>query len=303
MPLVSVPVISYNSAKTVVETLESIKAQSYPNIELIISDDCSVDNTVELCKIWTAKNKGRFERVEIITVEKNTGVAGNCNRAYAACKGEWVKSIAGDDILLPNCIQDCTTYVLEHPNTIYLFGRCFAFGANENECKQIDLFFDYSFFSLTSDEQLHRLVFERNCVPGVTMFYNRERSNQIGVKDDSRIPLLEDWPRWINLLRAGVKFHFIDKELVMYRVGGISTEHHPSLPYYRASRLFCLYYQYPEWYKEDPEKAVERVVADEVEIYKYLLDTENQLNQIQKSKAYQLGKWLLKPFKFLLSKK
>lgn len=299
MPLVSVPVITYNSAKTVVETLESIKAQSYPNIELIISDDCSVDNTVELCKIWTAKNKGRFERVEIITVEKNTGVAGNCNRAYAACKGEWVKSIAGDDILLPNCIQDCTTYVLEHPNTIYLFGRCFAFGANENECKQIDLFFDYSFFSLTPDEQLHRLVYERNCVPGVTMFYNRERSNQIGVKDDSRIPLLEDWPRWINLLRAGVKFHFIDKVLVKYRVGGVSTVNRASMNAYKSSRLFCFLYQYPEWVKEDPEKAVERVIKEEMDVYNDLLLTENELKRIKNSNAYKIGKMLLKPFKWL----
>ena len=165
IPLVSVPVVIYNSAKTILETLESIKAQTYPNIELIISDDCSTDNTVALCRDWIDKNKERFIRVEIIVPDHNTGVAGNCNRAYAACEGEWIKSIAGDDLLMPNCILDCTTYVLEHPNTIYLFGRCTAFGANESECKQIDAFFDYSFFSLTPDEQLHRLVFERNCVP------------------------------------------------------------------------------------------------------------------------------------------
>ena len=43
-PLVSVIVISYNSSETVLETLESVKKQTYQNIELIVSDDCSTDN-------------------------------------------------------------------------------------------------------------------------------------------------------------------------------------------------------------------------------------------------------------------
>lgn len=51
-PLVSVIVITYNSSKYVLETLNSVAAQTYDNIELIISDDCSVDNTVEICRNW-----------------------------------------------------------------------------------------------------------------------------------------------------------------------------------------------------------------------------------------------------------
>ncbi|MDR0890977.1 MAG: glycosyltransferase [Endomicrobium sp.] len=49
-PLVSVCVITYNSSKYVLETLESIKTQTYQNIELIVSDDCSTDDTVEVCE-------------------------------------------------------------------------------------------------------------------------------------------------------------------------------------------------------------------------------------------------------------
>lgn len=51
-PLVSVIVITYNSSKYVLETLNSVAAQTYDNIELIISDDCSKDNTVEICRNW-----------------------------------------------------------------------------------------------------------------------------------------------------------------------------------------------------------------------------------------------------------
>ncbi|UBB88545.1 glycosyltransferase family 2 protein [Candidatus Kaistella beijingensis] len=79
------------------ETLESAKAQTYQNIELIISDDGSQDDTVEVCQNWLAENKERFVYSQIITVEKNTGIPANCNRGVKASKGEWIKLIAGDD--------------------------------------------------------------------------------------------------------------------------------------------------------------------------------------------------------------
>ena len=76
-PLVSINITTYNSSKFIIETLESAKMQTYQNIELIVSDDSSVDNTVELCKKWIEKNKERFVRCKVITVEKNTGIAAN----------------------------------------------------------------------------------------------------------------------------------------------------------------------------------------------------------------------------------
>ena len=60
-PLVSAVIITYNSAKYVIETLDSIKAQTYQNIELIVSDDCSTDETTTLVKEWLEKNGNRFE--------------------------------------------------------------------------------------------------------------------------------------------------------------------------------------------------------------------------------------------------
>jgi alpha-1,3-rhamnosyltransferase len=104
--LVSIVIITYNSAKYVLETLESVKAQTYEKIELVISDDCSTDDTVEVCQRWIEENKDRFIATKIVTVAKNTGVAPNCNRGVRASKGEWLKLCAGDDLLLPECIQD-----------------------------------------------------------------------------------------------------------------------------------------------------------------------------------------------------
>ena len=105
MPLVSIIVITYNSSKYLIETLESAKAQTYQNIELIISDDASQDDTVEICEKWIAVNGEQFVRTELVTATMNTGIAPNCNRGVNASKGEWVKLIAGDDILCDNCIE------------------------------------------------------------------------------------------------------------------------------------------------------------------------------------------------------
>ena len=146
-PLVSVAVITYNSAKTVVETLESIKSQYYENIELIISDDHSFDNTVSICKEWLQLNSSRFSRIVLLESENNTGISANCNRAETTCNGEWIKIIAGDDLLLPNCISDYISFVSSNPDTVIVFSKCVCFGLNSDQCRSFErTVFNYYFF-------------------------------------------------------------------------------------------------------------------------------------------------------------
>lgn len=300
--LVSVPVITYNSSKFVLETLESIKAQTYQNIELIISDDCSTDNTIELCRKWVEENKERFVRTQIITSELNTGVSANLNRAEAACQGEWVKGIAGDDLLTPNCIADCVEYVQQNTNIIYLFGRIEAFGASEEQNRHFaENVFDYSFFDLDIDGQLERLVFGSNCVPASTCFYNRQKAIDLGIRNDERIPLLEDWPKWINILEKGVKLEFMDKTLVKYRIHNtsISTSSCASVRFVESNYLFDLYYRYPKWQAKDSVAAANRMTQQYVNVYNALFKSEQAFESIKSSHAYRIGSFVLKPFKFL----
>lgn len=321
-PLVSVPVITYNSSKTVLETLESIKAQTYPNIELLISDDCSMDNTVEICQEWIEQNKLRFARTEILTIEENKGTSANFNRAEAACRGEWIKPIAGDDLLMPNCVDDCVHYITNHPDVKVLFGRVRAFGGAQEENEEMDSRFCYELFHMSSEQMLHHLLFHTNGIPAPGFFYHRALLDEYHIKNDERIPLIEDYPKWINILRAGITFHFLDKDIVKYRIGnGISTRKRSSLKYFESERLLRFYYIYPAWLQENSDIAVKRIVQEERDLYKQLLEAENedtgaihrqrneykvmydrsnkQYMQIASSKAYKLGKILLKPFSLI----
>lgn len=303
-PLVSVPVITYNSSNFVLETLESVKAQTYQNIELIISDDCSTDNTVELCQYWVEENQERFVRTQIITSETNTGVSANLNRAEAACQGEWVKGIAGDDLLMPNCIADCVEYIQQHLNVIYLFGRIEAFGASEEQNRHFaENVFDYSFFDLDIDGQLDRLVFGQNCVPASTCFYNRQKAIELGIRNDERIPLLEDWPKWINILEKGVKLEFMDKVVVRYRIheGALSTKGVLSSRYVHSNLLFDLLYRYPKWMEVDSKSASMRYAEYYANIYSNVYNEymriQKKLSTIQSSHVYRIGSVLLKTIK------
>lgn len=248
-PLVSVPVFTYNSAETIVETLDSINNQSYPNIELIVSDDASTDNTVEIVRDWMDRHKSRFTHTELITVPENKGVTANYNRASKMCKGEWIKEIDGDDCLLPNCIEIYVDYVTTHPETIYLFGKVEVFGENIDVVDRFsNLIFDYSFFALPPEEQYKWLV-TRSFQPiaSVTSFFNRNKVRELGIVYDTRIPMLEDWPRWILLVEHGVKLNFVDQTIARYRVSGsasICSGTQYSDSFRRSLALMYIYYQY-----------------------------------------------------------
>lgn len=289
-PLVSVIVFTYNSAKTVLETLESIKAQTYQNIELIVSDDCSKDNTINVCREWINTHSGRFRRIEVVTVSENSGIPANLNRAERVCHGEWVKSIAGDDLLEPSCISDFVDYIREKPDSVYLFGRVLMFGNDVKKIEHFNNFFDYSFFNMSTNQQLERLIEKDNCIPASSFFYNLKKKNELGLLWDERIPLLEDLPMWINALKAGVRFQFIDKVVAHYRVGdgGLTSGSGNSL-FAKSKRAYNILYVFNYKYKKDAEEGKDYLesLVNELESY-----YEHSLN-------YRIGKFILSPLRWI----
>ncbi len=219
-PLVSIIIITYNSSRFVVETLESAKAQSYKNIELIITDDCSKDNTVEICKQWLAKNKEFFVRTELITVEKNTGIAKNCGRGLHNAKGKWLKFIAGDDILLENCILDNLLYLDENPEARFITSKIQTIDEQSNLLKTKDNSYDSLqklYFTKSSAEQLKlyaRLPFFLN---SPAFFMNKALVVSAGGFDE-RFKIYEDICLIFRINSSNEKVHYLDKITVKYRI-------------------------------------------------------------------------------------
>lgn len=226
-PLVSVVVITYNSAKTVIETLDSIEAQIYKNIELVISDDDSKDASVEMCHKWVDKNKNRFVRIKIITHTPNTGTSANMNRAFSETQGEWIKVIAADDKLLKNCISDYVGYINSHPDANIVFSRVIGFG-NIEAAKQWPFLNVKRFFDNLTPLQFRIVLSTQNFLPAASVFLKKSVWKSLGGYEES-IPLLEDWPFWVKAMTYGYFFDFLDKETVAYRFSesSISQAIHP----------------------------------------------------------------------------
>jgi glycosyltransferase involved in cell wall biosynthesis len=114
-PLVSMIVVCYNQARFVVETLESVKAQTYQLTELIILDDCSSDGSVAVIENWLREN-----RIEctFIRHEKNQGTCKTVNDALAVATGKYISMIASDDVWLPDKIARQVEIMESQPDDV-----------------------------------------------------------------------------------------------------------------------------------------------------------------------------------------
>ena len=282
LPIVTISVITYNSSKYVLETLKSIKNQTYPNLILQISDDFSKDNTVELCRKWLKDNQDRFIKSKIIVPEHNTGVSANCNRALDYCETKYSKLIAGDDLLLPNCIKDNVEYMEEHSNAAVVFSKAKTFSVFYGIKCERGYKHDYEFFRKTPELQYKSLIEFGNTLPASSVFWNVEILRENKIRYDERIPLLEDYPMWIQLLRRGIYFHFLDKDTVLYRLNANSLSVGLFSPkFYRDNILFYLYYYLDEIKEEKDRDNYYNLIADhETKFYTRCYNITNNMRII-----------------------
>lgn len=100
MPLVSVAMASYNGAKYIEEQLRTIREQTWPNLEVVVSDDGSTDGTIE---ILAAHQRARHLRYTVN--ERRLGLVGNFERAIAGCRGEFICLADQDDLWNANKVE------------------------------------------------------------------------------------------------------------------------------------------------------------------------------------------------------
>lgn len=288
-PLVSVAVIAYKSGATIIETLDSIAAQNYQNIELIVADDGSPDNTVQVAQNWIKKHSERFVRTKIVTVEKNTGVTGNYMRAEQNCNGEWIKNIDGDDKLVPTAISEYVNFAQEHPEYDIIYSRIKVFGLSEKEGEEYVKRYDFSFFDKTKEEK-YEMTKSYCVVPPMAAFINRCRIQQLGLKYDTRIPMMEDRPWMLNAIRLNANFGFLDKAVYLYRVrrDSLCNSFANSPVFYESLQLCYYYYSFSYEYEKDKDKAIRELVNRDIEDYISVYNYRKFVAKLRRSSLVRL---------------
>jgi len=218
-PLVSVCIICYNSSKYILEALESVYNQTYQNIELIVSDDGSKDDTVKITEKWLQNKKDRFVEAKLLTVKCNTGTAKNCNRALRACTGELLKSFAGDDVLFPDAIEKYVTFIKNRPEVKWVFAKAIRYNEEIDDDHIMHNGLDYdkikSIVVMNQKEQFRRLVIS-NFLWYPTHFFRISLLESIGGYDES-FGIYEDYPRNLKLYGNGEQCYFLDEYTLGYR--------------------------------------------------------------------------------------
>jgi glycosyltransferase involved in cell wall biosynthesis len=112
-PRVSVVIPAYNNAEYIVETMESVLAQDYEDLEVIVADHSSADGTAALL--------ARFAddpRVTLLTTEAGGGAVRNWNRVSQQARGELIKLVCGDDLLEPTAVSEQVAEFDAHPSAV-----------------------------------------------------------------------------------------------------------------------------------------------------------------------------------------
>lgn len=198
-PLVSVVIPCYNAEKYLAETLDSVIAQTFDNIEIICLDDGSTDKTPSILKRYAKKDK----RIKIIT-QKNSGVVTARNNAIAAAKSEYIYPLDSDDIITPDCLEKLYTAMLDGKgdiitNRVVMFSKT---GRGE--------------LSLPEPTKLNMVI--HNCLVNAAMF-RKSDFLKTGGYDPAFNKGIEDYDLWMNFMfRHNKTIYRVPEILFFYRV-------------------------------------------------------------------------------------
>lgn len=132
-PLVSIVAVCYNQAAFVEETLDSILAQTYANIELIIVDDASKDDSVSIINDWIKKNKSLCN---FIVHKNNQGTCKTLNESLKLVKGKYFQGFACDDIMMPTKIEEQVRFLENNMDHIAVCSNAEVIDKNSKTLKK-----------------------------------------------------------------------------------------------------------------------------------------------------------------------
>ena len=212
--MVSIITPSFNSIRFLAQTIDSILAQSYQDWELLIVDDFSTDNSIELIERYVRCD----ERIHLIKLKKNCGAAIARNLAIKAAKGRYIAFLDSDDLWYPYKLEKQIAFMTET-------GCPFSFGAYEkiNEIGEV-----IGYVGVPERVAYHELL--KTCVIGcLTAVYDTEYFGNV------EMPLIrkrQDFGLWLRLLKKTEFAYGVQYPLGKYRVrlGSISSNKKNAIP-------------------------------------------------------------------------
>jgi alpha-1,3-rhamnosyltransferase len=216
----SIVITTYNAEKFVVEALNSLKNQTFQDFECIITDDCSTDDTLEICKVWLVENPDFFSRTKIIENNVNTGISANVNRGLKVASNQWVHLLSADDTLPKNSLEFAHKFIISNPNVSIFQGIAAVYNRDflsKNFVKYISQNEKTSEFFAHSAQQQHQQLLRYCRVVAPAVFYKKSIVEEVDFCNET-IPMQDDWPLWLKLTKAGYKFYFLNEIVVNYRL-------------------------------------------------------------------------------------
>jgi len=201
-PLVSVIIPAYNAGKYIRDAVDSILSQTYKNIEIIIINDASTDNTLKIIKNYGDKNKN----ITIHNNKVNMGVGANRTIGIGLAKGKYICWQDADDISLPNRVKNQLNYLINHEDVGAVGGFINFFDDNgDGVIRRYE----------ETDSALRSKIFRYSPVAQPASMVKAEVYSSIGVFNSSYV-VAEDLEM---SFRIGTKYHFanIQEVVLKYR--------------------------------------------------------------------------------------
>lgn len=245
LPLVSVAIITYNQKDYLKECIESVLAQNYSNIEIVIADDGSTDGTHSLLNEYLGKYPDKF----VLRISKsNQGITKNCNLAQFACSGKYIAWMGGDDIMCPDKITKQVTFMEAHPKCNICYHNVEVF-QSETGAVLGNINNQYNAYEGGIHVSIKYGTFNCAC----SNMVRREATPLYGF--DERIPIASDWLYWVECLNNRGTINYINEILGKYRRHSKSVTSSSSKTTYlnfldHFNSLSIILFKYPQYGKE-----------------------------------------------------
>jgi glycosyltransferase involved in cell wall biosynthesis len=197
-PLVSIVVPSYNHGRYLEEAIDSILAQDYPHVELIVIDDGSTDNSREILTGYGKQFHWEFQ--------ENQGQVATLNRGWSMSKGDIIGYLSADDLLLPGSVSAAVDCLRQHPEAVLSYSDFHLIDPESAVVRRV----------VAPECTYHDMVVKMLCPPGPGAFFRKTAFEKAGLWHTGYKQML-DFEYWLRLGLHGQFIH-IPQTLAAYRV-------------------------------------------------------------------------------------